>query len=151
MTFCCTCKSFSGGSDDKEYACNTGDLSLIPGSGRSPGEGNSYPLQYSCLENFMDRGAWQAVTHGAAKSWTWLSCIHKWCGTAYTVPHQETLFISYFTWMLSCPSTETCHEWCPPEWHHIDCGWRAWEDSEYTCFTTQNRIPSVMLAMYMQR
>ena len=101
------------------------------------------------LENFIDRGAWQAVTHGVAKSWTWLSCTHKWCGTAHTVPLQETLFISYFPWMLSCPSTETCHEWCPLEWHHVDCGWGAWEDSEYTCFTTQNRVPSVMLAMYM--
>ena len=57
MTLCCTWKSFSGGSDDKESACNTGDLSLIPGSGRYPGEGNGYPLQYSCLENFMGSGA----------------------------------------------------------------------------------------------
>jgi len=46
-----------GGSDDKESACNAGDLSLIPGSGRSPGEGNGNPLQYSCLQNPMDRGA----------------------------------------------------------------------------------------------
>ena len=50
---------FPGGSDDKEYAFHAGDLGLIPGSGRSPGEGNGYPLQYSCLENPMDRGAWQ--------------------------------------------------------------------------------------------
>ena len=49
---------FPGGSDVKEYACNAGDLGLIPGSGRAPGEGNDYPLQHSCLENFMDRGAW---------------------------------------------------------------------------------------------
>ena len=49
---------FPGGSDVKESTCNAGDLGLIPGSGRSPGEGNDYPLQYSCLENFMDRGAW---------------------------------------------------------------------------------------------
>ena len=51
---------FPGGSDGKESAYNEGDLSSIPGSGRSPGEGNGYPLQYSCLENPMDRGAWQA-------------------------------------------------------------------------------------------
>ena len=49
---------FPGGSDDKESSCNAGDLGLIPGSGRSPGEGNGNPLQYSCLENSMDRGAW---------------------------------------------------------------------------------------------
>ena len=47
---------FPGGSDSKDYACNAGDLSSIPGLGRSPGEGNGYPLQYSCLENSMDRG-----------------------------------------------------------------------------------------------
>ena len=46
---------------------NAGDLGPIPGLGRSPGEGNGYPLQYSCLENSMDRGAWQATVHGVAK------------------------------------------------------------------------------------
>ena len=46
---------------------------LIPGLGRVPGEGNGHPLQYSCLENSMDRGAWQATVHGVAKNWTWLS------------------------------------------------------------------------------
>ena len=61
-------KSFPGGSDDKESACNAGDLSSIPGSGRSPGEENDYPYQYSCLENSMDGGAWQATVHGIAKS-----------------------------------------------------------------------------------
>ena len=60
---------FPGGSDSKEYPCNMGDLGLIPELGRSPGERNSYPLQYSCLENFMHRGAWQA-DHRVAKSWT---------------------------------------------------------------------------------
>ena len=49
---------FPGGSDGKESACNGGDLDLIPGSGRSPGEGNCYPLQYSCLKNSMDREPW---------------------------------------------------------------------------------------------
>ena len=57
----------------KESACNSGDLGLIPGSGRSPGEGKGNPLQYSCLENPMDRGAWQATVHGVAKSQTRLS------------------------------------------------------------------------------
>ena len=55
-------------SDGKESACNAGDLSSIPGSRRNPGEGNGYPLQYSGLENSMDRGAWQATVHGVAKS-----------------------------------------------------------------------------------
>ena len=49
---------FPGDSDGKESACSVGDLGLIPGSGRSPGEGNGNPLQYYCLENSMDRGAW---------------------------------------------------------------------------------------------
>ena len=59
---------FPGSSDGKEPACNAGDPGLIPGLGRHPGEGNSNPLQYSCLENAMDRGAWRATIHGVAKS-----------------------------------------------------------------------------------
>ena len=59
---------FLGGSDGEEFACNAADLGSIPGSGRSPGEDNGYPLQYSFLENFMDRGAWQAPVHGDAES-----------------------------------------------------------------------------------
>ena len=62
--------SFPSGSVGKESACNAGDSGLIPGSGRSPGEGNGNPLQYSCLENSMDREAGQAAVHGIAKSWT---------------------------------------------------------------------------------
>ena len=58
---------FPGGSDGKESACNSGDPGSILGSGRSPGEGNGYSLQYSCLENPMDRGAWQATVHGVTK------------------------------------------------------------------------------------
>ena len=50
-----------------ESACNAGDLGSIPGLGRSPGEGNGNPVQYSCLENPMDRGAWQATVHGVAR------------------------------------------------------------------------------------
>ena len=59
---------FPGGSDDKESACSAGDLGSIPGSGRSPGEGNGNPLQYPCLENSKDRGAWWATVHGIAES-----------------------------------------------------------------------------------
>ena len=60
-------------SDGKESACNAGDLGLIPGSGRSPGEGNGNPLQCSCLENPLDGGAWCATVHGVTKSQTRLS------------------------------------------------------------------------------
>ena len=58
---------FPHSSVGKESACSAGDLGSIPGSGRSPGEGNGNPLQYSCLENPMDRGVWQATTHGVAR------------------------------------------------------------------------------------
>ena len=57
--------SFPGGSDGKESACNAGDWGLIPGSGRSPGGGNGNPLQYSCLENSMDRGVWWLQSMGS--------------------------------------------------------------------------------------
>ena len=69
---------FPGGSDDKVFACKTGDPGLIPGSGRYPGEGNRNPLQYSRLENSVDRGAWGTTVHGVAKTWTGLN--------AYTHP-----------------------------------------------------------------
>ena len=64
---------YPGGSDGKASAYNAGDPGLIPGSGRSPGEGNGNPLQYSCLENPMDGGAWLATVHAVAKSRTQLS------------------------------------------------------------------------------
>ena len=57
-----------GSSDGKESACNAGDLSSIPGSGRSPRGGHGNPLQHSCLENSMDRGAWRATVHRFVKS-----------------------------------------------------------------------------------
>ena len=61
---------FPGGSDGKESACNAGDPGSIPGLGRSPGEGNGYLLQYSCLEKSIDREVWQARVHGVAKNQT---------------------------------------------------------------------------------
>ena len=69
-------QGFPGGSVVKNLPANAGDPGLIPESGRSPGEGNGYPLQYSCPENSMDRGAWQATVHGVAKSQTRLSNFH---------------------------------------------------------------------------
>ena len=64
--YICT-QGFPGGSDGKGSACNAGDLGSIPGLGRSPGEGNGYPLQYPCLGNPMYRGAWSAIVHGNHK------------------------------------------------------------------------------------
>ena len=64
---------FPGGSDGKESACYSGDLGSIPGSGRSPSEENGNPLQCSCLENPLNRGAWWATVHEVTKRWTWLT------------------------------------------------------------------------------
>ena len=61
-------KGFSGGSDGKASAYSAGDPGSVPGSGISPGDGNGNPLQYSCLEKPMDRGAWRATAHGVAES-----------------------------------------------------------------------------------
>ena len=69
-------KSFSGDSDGKESACNAGDPGSTPGLERSPGEGNGNLLQYSHLENSMDRGAWWAIVHGVTHGWTLLSDEH---------------------------------------------------------------------------
>ena len=66
-------KGFTGGSDGKESASNAGDLGSIPGSGRSPEEGNGNPIQYSCLKNPMDTGAWRATVHGVKESQAQLS------------------------------------------------------------------------------
>ena len=76
-----------GGSVGKESACNAGDRSWIPGSGRSPGEGNSYLLQYSCLENPTDRGAWQTTVQRVKK------------GTDTT----EWFSLPLSSWLVRCP------------------------------------------------
>ena len=79
-------KGFPGGLDGKESACNAGNLGLIPGLGRSLGEGNAYPLQYSCLGNSMDRGTCWAMVHGAAKRNTTeqLTNTHKALSTMFS-------------------------------------------------------------------
>ena len=61
-------RGFSGGSDGKKFTCNAGNLGLIPGMGRFPGGGHGNPLQYTCLENPMDRRVWQVTVHGVTKS-----------------------------------------------------------------------------------
>ena len=73
-----------GGSDSKQSACNAGDPGSISGLGRSPGEGNDNPLQYSCLENPMDIGAWWATVHGVTKSRARLSNCHLLGGPPLT-------------------------------------------------------------------
>ena len=66
-------RGFPGGSDGKESACSLGDAGSIPGLGRPPGGGHGNPLQYSCPENPMDRGAWQVTVHGVTESHTGLN------------------------------------------------------------------------------
>ena len=84
-SFNCFTYSFLGGSDGKESTYNVVDLGLIPGLGRSPGIGHGNPLQYSCLENPMDRGSWQLQSMGS-QSWTWLSDLAR----AHTNTHTHT-------------------------------------------------------------
>ena len=86
---------FPGGSEVKSSVCNAGDLGSIPGSGRSPGEGNGNPLQYSCLENPRDGGASQATVHGVAKSQTQLRDF------TFLYTHMNTLFYPTCTSILS--------------------------------------------------
>ena len=95
---------FPGGSEVKASACNVGDLGLIPGSGRSLGEWNGNPLQYSCLENPLDGGAWWAIVHGVTKSQTQLSDF-----TSHQQPWNLVVFLTFHcsylcTWLfMPCP------------------------------------------------
>ena len=90
---------FPGDSDSKESACNPGDLSLIPGPGRSPGEGNGNPLQDSCLEKSMDRGVWQATVCGVTKSWTRLDDEHFYFHFHIYMNHES---LSIYACMYVC-------------------------------------------------
>ena len=92
-------KGFPGGSEVKASACNAGDLSSTPGSGRSPGEVNGKPLQYSCLKNPMDGGAWWAIVHGVAKSQTRLS---NFTFTMKLTSYPQSLKTEFFgeSWLL---------------------------------------------------
>ena len=96
---------FPGGSHSKESACNAGDPGLIPGLGRSHGEGNGNPLPYSCLENPMDRRAWWTTLYGAPKSQTQLSDFNFTCNShmmlvGYII-YKESLFKSNIFYNLS--------------------------------------------------
>ena len=92
---------FPGGSEVKASACNAGDLDSIPVSGRSPGEGNVSPLQYSCLENPMDRGAWWATVHGVAKSRTRLSDF-TFFHYSYYYSNKEHVHVITYYYIKSC-------------------------------------------------
>ena len=122
---------FSGGSHGKESTCKAGDRGLIPGLGRSPGEGNGSPLQSSCLENHMDSRGWWAAVRGVAKSHTQLShfrlsvsqvilhnalCVSLnvpclcWLSLVICVYLVSTLRIKSFSYFLYFPQL-TCNEW----------------------------------------
>ena len=113
---------FPGGSDGKESACNARDLGSIPGVGRSPGGEHGNPLQYSCLENSMDKGAWWATVHGVTRSQTRLS------KRTHNVPepthHHHPQPISE---PLSTATVNMEMPTCPPSCHtslaHLGTGW----------------------------
>ena len=124
---------FSGGSDVKESACNVGDPTSIPGSGRSPGEGIGSPLQYSCLENSRDRGTWWATVHGAAKSWTRITLslvctyILSYFATHFslvqTVKHARLMPLPYSVWTTLCArhGNRMVRNMAPGWWNHRLC------------------------------
>ena len=87
------------GSNGKESTSNVGDPGSIPRSGRSPGEGNGNPLQYSCLKNLMDRGAWWATVHGLVNSQTWLSNTFTWIFSFKQFIHPN-VYLFLFTFLL---------------------------------------------------
>ena len=91
-------------SDGKAPASNTGDLGSSPGLGRSLEEGNGYPLQFAGLENFMDRGVWQAAVPGVTKSWTRLSDFHfHWTGVVSKGPIDVSdEYIPCIVWSKEC-------------------------------------------------
>ena len=95
--------SDSAGKESSRSAGDIGDMGLIPGSERSPGGGNANSLQYSCLENFVDRGAWWTTVHGVAKSQTWLN--HWACACTHTYTHTRAKQIdkqgTFFFWLKS--------------------------------------------------
>ena len=110
-----------------------GDPGLIPGSGRSPGEGSAYPLQYSCLENSMDRGAWKATVHDVAESRTRLSTEHarircSWSSARHTQTHTHT-----HTHTLSQVS-------CVESWVILKCAWNSDVPGQV------QKVPSAVLA-----
>ena len=104
-------RGFPGGSDGKEADCNAGELGLIPGLGRSPGEGNGYPLQYCCLGNPTDRGAWQLQSVGSQR------IEHDWVTNSHTHTHTHTHTVSiHFCWIVCKGSLSCLSHWV---WVHF--------------------------------
>ena len=133
-------KGFHGGSGGKESAYSAGDLGSIPGMGRSPREEDGYSLQNTCLENPMDRGAWQATVRGAAKSRIWLSDEAQAQWKLNNLPNIETCKISCMKWDASPGSMHDAGclglvHWDDPEGWYGEGGRRRVQDGEhmYTC------------------
>ena len=103
-------EGFPGGSVSKESACNAGETGTIPESGRSSGEGNGNPPQYSCLENPMDRGAWGGLQSMALQSWTGL----KWLSRHICMHIQLLLLLSHFSHVRLCVTPQTAAYQAPP-------------------------------------
>jgi len=123
-------KGFPGVSAVKNPPANAGDLSSISRSGKSPGEGNGNPLQYSCLENSMDRGAWRAAVHGVTKSWTWLS---NWAFK------NGSLIINLEMWLVRSPwcqvKSKSRKQWQASGAGHFRKQWQehsGWKQSLHT-------------------
>ena len=106
---------FPVGSDGKEAACNARDVGSIPGSGRSPEEGNGYPLQHSCLENSIDGGAWQATVHGVAESdmTGWLTKSHCWSSLLKAYKLSWPCLRQPFSWVDHPQLSATVHSRLP--------------------------------------
>ena len=103
-------KWFPGGSDGKVSVCNAGEPGLIPGLGRSPGEGNGSPLQYSCLENPMNRGACWPTVHGVGMSQTWLrdfTSLTMSFGYKYICPLHDNCTLKVFKFKVNWPNLHT--------------------------------------------
>ena len=147
-----------GGSNGKESTCNAGNLGLIPGLGRSPGEGNGYPLQYSCLENSIHRGAWWATVHQSFL-YVVIYCLLPWVINVF----QENSFcpLYWFTWdhdikvwirgwiaIWSCPQNLTIEVY--GEWKHslkyIGPDVTLWN---ILAITTHNNYKHVILFSFM--
>ena len=110
-------KGFPGGWDDKESACNAGDLGSIPGWGRSPGEGNGNPLHYSCLGNPLDRGAWWATVHGVTRAGHDLVTkppTPNWIVMICWLEEKRIIFKSYFTEYKIMMLVQDIEEIVPP-------------------------------------
>ena len=121
----------------KESACNAGDPDLIPGSWRSPGEGNGNPFQYSCLENPMDGGAWYATLDGVAKNQTWLSDFTSL---------EHSLTLPFFGIGMKTDFFQSCgHCWVFQICWYIECN--TFTASSFRIWNSSAGIPSPPLAL----